>query len=47
MTNAEPVAIDLTDEERELVRLALNEYAGTAQHNVSAAGPGVGPVGSA
>ncbi len=32
MTHLEPVAIDLTDEERELMVLALNEYAGTAQH---------------
>jgi hypothetical protein len=32
MTRFEPVAIDLTDEERELMVLALNEYAGTAQH---------------
>src|ERR1700739_313140 len=32
MTEPELVAIDLTDEERELIVLALNEYAGTAQH---------------
>jgi hypothetical protein len=32
MTEPELVAIELTDEERELVVLALNEYAGTAQH---------------
>jgi hypothetical protein len=32
MTDPERVAIDLTDEERELMVLALNEYAGTAQH---------------
>lgn len=32
MTGHTPVAIDLTDEERELMVLALNEYAGTAQH---------------
>jgi hypothetical protein len=32
MTDLERVAIDLTDEERELMILALNEYAGTAQH---------------
>jgi hypothetical protein len=32
MTEPELVAIDLTDEERELMVLALNEYAGTAQH---------------
>jgi hypothetical protein len=32
MTGPELVAIDLTDEERELIVLALNEYAGTAQH---------------
>jgi hypothetical protein len=32
MADLELVAIDLTDEERELVSLALNEYAGTAQH---------------
>ena len=32
MTEAELVAIELTDEERELIVLALNEYAGTAQH---------------
>ena len=32
MTEAELVTIELTDEERELVVLALNEYAGTAQH---------------
>jgi hypothetical protein len=32
MTHLEPVAIDLTDEEREPMVLALNEYAGTAQH---------------
>jgi hypothetical protein len=32
MTDPERVAIDLTDEERELVLLALNEYGGTAQH---------------
>jgi hypothetical protein len=31
MTDPERVAIDLTDEERELMVLALNEYAGTAQ----------------
>jgi hypothetical protein len=32
MTTPQLVAIDLTDEERELFVLALNEYAGTAQH---------------
>lgn len=32
MTNPERITIDLTDEERELVVLALNEYGGTAQH---------------
>jgi hypothetical protein len=32
MTDLEGVAIDLTDEERELMVLALNEYAGTSQH---------------
>jgi hypothetical protein len=32
MTEPEFVAIDLTNEERELIVLALNEYAGTAQH---------------
>ncbi|MGO8772104.1 hypothetical protein [Mycobacterium sp.] len=32
MTGAAPVAIDLTDEGCELIVLALNEYAGTAQH---------------
>jgi hypothetical protein len=32
MTEAELVAINLTDEERELIVLALNEYGGTAQH---------------
>jgi len=32
MTEPDRVAIDLTDEERELIVLALNEYAGTAQH---------------
>ena len=32
MTGPELVVIDLTDEERELIVLALNEYAGTAQH---------------
>lgn len=32
MTEPELVAIDLTHEERELMVLALNEYAGTAQH---------------
>lgn len=32
MTDPECVAIDLTDEERELMVLALNEYAGEAQH---------------
>ena len=31
MTHPGRVAIDLTDEERELMVLALNEYAGTAQ----------------
>jgi len=33
MTEAQLVPIDLTDEERELMVLALNEYAGTAQHS--------------
>src|ERR1700752_3526559 len=32
MTEPELVAIDLSDEERKLIVLALNEYAGTAQH---------------
>jgi hypothetical protein len=32
VTEPELVAIELTDEERELIVLALNEYAGTAQH---------------
>jgi hypothetical protein len=32
ITDPELFAVDLTDEERELVDLALNEYAGTAQH---------------
>ncbi|MBW0018700.1 MAG: hypothetical protein JO236_14310 [Mycobacterium sp.] len=32
MTEPELVAIELTDEERKLIVLALNEYAGTAQH---------------
>jgi hypothetical protein len=32
MTGPQLVAIELTDEERELIILALNEYAGTAQH---------------
>lgn len=32
MTESELVAIKLTDEERKLMVLALNEYAGTAQH---------------
>jgi hypothetical protein len=32
VTEPERVAIELTDEERELIVLALNEYAGTAQH---------------
>jgi hypothetical protein len=31
VTEPELVAIELTDEERELIVLALNEYAGTAQ----------------
>ena len=32
MTETALIKIELTDEERELVILALNEYAGTAQH---------------
>ncbi|OBG25188.1 hypothetical protein [Mycobacterium sp. 852002-51057_SCH5723018] len=32
MPESELVAIELTDEERKLIVLALNEYAGTAQH---------------
>jgi hypothetical protein len=32
MTEAELVAIQLTDEERKLMVLALNEYGGSAQH---------------
>jgi hypothetical protein len=32
MKEPDLVAIDLSDEERELMVLALNEYAGTAQH---------------
>jgi hypothetical protein len=32
MTEPELVAIDLTDEERKLMVLTLNEYGGTAQH---------------
>jgi hypothetical protein len=32
MTEAELVAIELTDEERKLMVLALNEYGGSAQH---------------
>ena len=32
MTDAERMAIDLTDEECELMVLALNEFGGTAQH---------------
>jgi hypothetical protein len=32
MTEAELVAIQLTDEERKLIVLALNEYGGSAQH---------------
>lgn len=32
MTDPELVAIDLTDEERKLMVLALNEFGGTAQH---------------
>jgi hypothetical protein len=32
VTEAELVAINLTNEERELIVLALNEYGGTAQH---------------
>jgi hypothetical protein len=31
MTDPKSVAIDLTDEERKLMVLALNEYAGEAQ----------------
>jgi hypothetical protein len=32
MTDPERLAVNLTDEERELMVLALNEYGGTAQH---------------
>jgi hypothetical protein len=32
MTDPERVAMDLTDEERKLMVLALNEFGGTAQH---------------
>jgi hypothetical protein len=32
MTEPELVAIDLTDEERELIFIALNEYGGSAKH---------------
>jgi hypothetical protein len=32
ITDPELFAVDLTDEERKLIVLALNEYAGTAQH---------------
>lgn len=32
VTDPERVAIDLTDEERKLMVLALNEFGGTAQH---------------
>jgi hypothetical protein len=36
------VAIELTDEERQLMVLALNEYAGTAQHTYRLLGPVLG-----
>jgi hypothetical protein len=39
MTEAELVAIELNDEERELLVLALNEYAGTAQHTYKLLSP--------
>lgn len=32
MIESSPIAIDLVDEEREFMVLALNEYGGTAQH---------------
>ena len=32
MTERERVVIDLTDEERELILIALNEYGGSAKH---------------
>jgi hypothetical protein len=42
MTDPGRVAIDLTDQERELMGLALNEYAGTAQHTYRLLGPVLG-----
>ena len=42
MTDPERVAIDLTDEERKLMVLALNEYAGTAQHTYQLLCPALG-----
>jgi hypothetical protein len=42
MTDPERVAIDLTDEERKLIVLALNEYGGTAQHTYRLLGPALG-----
>jgi hypothetical protein len=42
MTGPQLVAIELTDEERELMVLALNEYAGTAQHTYKLLSPVLG-----
>jgi hypothetical protein len=42
MTDPERIAIDLTDEERKLIVLALNEYGGTAQHTYQLLCPALG-----
>jgi hypothetical protein len=44
MTEPELVAIALTNQERELMVLSLNEYAGTAQHTYKLLGPVLGQL---